>query len=67
MSETNEAVIVVGPRRRGRPRSSEPMSKISAHIPARHYDALAGRAQAERMSLSEYVRTMMDRALSMRS
>lgn len=52
-------VIVLTPRRRGRPRAPEPGSTISAWIPAKYHDRLIRIANEKDISVSAVVRTVI--------
>jgi hypothetical protein len=63
MSETNESVIVVEPRRRGRPRSIDsPSSMLSVRIGAGHHDELVRMARDKRVDVSDLVRSILAKA-----
>ena len=70
MSEvTSESVLICGgPRRRGRPRViAGESSVISVRVWSEHHDALLQKAQAQRMPLSDYVRSVLAAAAEFRT
>jgi hypothetical protein len=66
MSEAQHQMIVLTPRRRGRPRSSEPGTTVSAWIPAGAYDALNRIANERDISVSALVGQVLKRVVSNR-
>jgi len=60
MSESKEpSLMVLGDRRRGRPRVAEPRSTLSTWVPAREYDRLVKMANHREQSLSSLVRDLL--------
>jgi hypothetical protein len=57
MPEQNRAGLV--PRRRGRPRVSEPRSTVSTWLPAHAHDRLIQIAKREEQSISAVVRQLL--------
>lgn len=47
------------PRRRGRPRASEPKNMVSAWVTSRQHDRLASLASSRGVSVSEVIRLIM--------
>lgn len=49
---TEDSIILVAGRRRGRPRAVQRMSTVTAHVPEAQHDALVSLATARRESVS---------------
>jgi hypothetical protein len=60
MSEAqNGSLLILGERRRGRPRVEEPQERLSTRIPTPEYDRLVKLAQKRDQSLSALVRDLL--------
>lgn len=60
MSETQEgSLMILGERRRGRPRVEQPQERLSTRLPTPEYDRLVKLAQKRDQSLSSLVRDLL--------
>jgi hypothetical protein len=59
-SEVSDAsLLVVGPKKRGRPPAEEPCTSLSLWVPTKYYDRLARIAQRNGVSMSAVARQMI--------
>ena len=64
MNEPKFQCFVIGPRRRGRPMSAEPSSRVTTWIPAKYHDALIRVANEKDISVSALVNQVLTKALT---
>lgn len=60
-------MIILTPRRRGRPRAMEPGSRVTTWIPERYHDALIRIANEKDISVSAVVGNVLTQALELRA
>lgn len=60
---TPESLVIASPRPRGRPRSPEPGSVLSAYVPQKYHDRIAQLAVKHDVSVSKVVCRLLDEAL----
>jgi hypothetical protein len=53
-------------KRRGRPRANEPRASLSTWLPVSHYDEIVKQANAREMSVSQFVRVVLTRAVTVK-
>jgi hypothetical protein len=61
-----ESLVFLDAPRRGRPRGLEPKSPVTAHFGAAEHDRIIAEARDRGMTVAEFVRTAIRRALPRR-
>jgi len=64
MNESQPQMLILVPRRRGRPRASEPATTVCAWVPASVYDSLNRIANEKDISVSALVNQMLSKVLT---
>lgn len=62
-SNAEPSLLIVGARKRGRPPTSEPMSPVSAWVPAAAHKRIKEIAKERRVSVSKVVSHLLTRRL----
>lgn len=59
MADEPQQMMVIAPRRRGRPRVQEPRTTVCTWMEARHYDQIVRMANQQEKSVSALVRDLL--------